>query len=81
MPQSMTPGSAGPFGAISTKIANLTNKTTINDANFLLTSNLEYNYAIGVLCFTVCCCVGLKWPGPKWPFSTAIGCFGRVDVL
>ncbi len=36
----MTTGSAGPFGAILTKVDNLTNKTTINNAINVFVSNL-----------------------------------------
>jgi hypothetical protein len=70
MPKLMTPGLAGPCGAISTKISNLTSKITINNATML------HNYRIGItrnVSFEVGCCIGPKqaaifrWPMPFLP--------------
>ena len=49
LPKSMTTGSAGPFGTISTKIRGLTNNTTINDAIKKIASSIVllcYSYPL-----------------------------------
>jgi hypothetical protein len=57
----MTLGSAGPFGAISTRIGDLTNETTINNATKL---HNYHRYVIRIVSFEVGC-----WVGPNRPFS------------